>query len=241
VNLKPVDTETGGGALRPDSPSPIACEISKVDFRRFEATASRVLEQVLVDWDRFLRRLAHCPATWHPNGFATFIAGDVESSPVRVHVWVPSKDKVLSHPPIHSHDRHVASVVLKGQKEDIRWQTRTATTDASTFEVYGVVRKAIDAELLVPSGQLTGLGLDERRRYGRDEFFSQPAGIFHEIPLPTNSPFVTLCVKSPVLDPQKQLVVDTPGHPTRRVDRRAVSASERRQLLAIIESSVGPS
>jgi hypothetical protein len=124
------------------------------------------------------------------------------------------------HPPVHSHDRHLASVLIRGSKHDVVWRVDEGDYPTNVrSELYTVRRRDINSEVLAPSGRLVVAERDRRRRYVENDFLSHAAGVFHEIPVVGNQPFATLCVKSDSVDPFYQSVVDATGHPPRLVTR----------------------
>jgi hypothetical protein len=206
------------------------------DLRSFEIKACELLETVLAQPSRILEALKVCSANWHPNGFAVFRLGEVDGYQVRLHVWVPLRDNPLAwHPPVHSHDRHISSIVILGQKNDIIWNSEKANSDQDVRqEVYSVNRRDVASELLRPTGSLVTAQIDRSTIYRRGHLLSQAAGVFHEIPLNNGAPFATLCIKGNVVDSNLQSVIDTRGQPARIVTRTQVNSIERKSILEML-------
>lgn len=206
------------------------------DFIDFDQAAQEALGDLLMHWSALTGRLLVCPAVWHPNGFAVFVIGKYQDFSVRLHVWIPGAPGVLEwHPPVHSHDRHVSSVVLFGQKNDLLWRPQHSE---GANELLNVVRRAYNIEHLVPSRQMVELSLQERFVYSTDHYFSQPAGIYHEIPPAQHHAFATLCIKSNVVLGRRQAIVGKLGQAPRLVKRRRVTMRERKELLRLLSNSV---
>jgi hypothetical protein len=206
-------------------------------YALFDRVAQEVLGDLLAHWRTLEGRLLVCPAVWHPNGFAVFVLGDYQGFSVRLHVWAPGASGVLKwHPPVHSHDRHVSSVVLFGQKSDLLWRPRNS--DVGNSELIDVVRKTNNIEQLAPSGQTVHLDLQERFIFARGDYFSQPAGIYHEIPPARRQAFATLCVKSEIIPGREQAIVGMLAEGVRIIERRRLSSPERKELLGLLAGGV---
>lgn len=200
----------------------------------FQKTAVETLEAAMAGWKALRARLESCPASWHPNGFAVFILGTVRGCwPIRLHVWVPGSPGLQTwHPPVHSHDRDIVSLMLSGAKTDIRWNQAGGALDQ---EIYTVERAKSDFEVLYPTGRLTVVERSSADRHSRGEYITQAAGTLHEIPPPPREWFATLCVKSEVVDPVLQYVIDNVGCGARTVERVPIGVGNRRALLSLID------
>ena len=207
-------------------------------YLAYEREAALAIEAVLGRWPEWRRGLLGASGHWHPNGFASFELGNFQGLSVRLHFWPAEAGYSQSwHPPIHSHDRHVSSVVLLGEKEDILWNA-TPKTDADR-EIYGVQRRSLTQELLIPTARLATAAPIGSHRYAQGAFFSQPAGAYHEIPVPSSKPFATLCVKSSPIEGREQATLDVAGLAERQVDRRRVTPKELRLIFSTLDQEFG--
>lgn len=206
-------------------------------YCQFQGDAIGTLEKAMTRWRTLRQRLDTCQASWHPNGFAVFILGMVcEDWPLRLHVWVPNSPGFQSwHPAVHSHDRDIASLVIAGMKTDIRWASGKY---AGEREIYRVERTSPNFEVLRPTGRLAAFEHLSVDRHKLGEYITQPAGTLHEIPPPPKGWFATLCVKSAVVDPRLQYIVDRIGHTERTVVRKVISATDRAKILALIDGEL---
>jgi len=221
------------------------------NFGTFKRVAEPLLRHAVSDMALLADLASRAEAAWHPNGFAVYsLDGPLAARGcvMRLHVWDPKISHMETwHPRIHSHDRHLASVVLAGLKIDLQWQRANESMPADQDTARRVDRLVADdnpnfgllgAEIVRPAGESVVLrSMPNERRCGVGEFYFQPAGDFHEIPHPTGDAFATLCLKSPNVDPRLQVLLGRDEVFDRRVARRPLDVEERRILLGSIFGS----
>ena len=209
-----------------DLVAPISWPSTEGSFSAFELRAEATIRNEIADG--FERRAAESPAYWHPNGFAVFPLGQFGTDLLRLHVWPAIQSlRYEWHPEIHSHDRHVASVLLGGYKTDHRWQQ----TPGCEYEVY-FVEDLNDSTRLVTSGQIIGLREKDVRRYEPGEFYVEAAGKLHSISKPDGVPCATLCLKSEIVARSYQRVVGAQSLNNFNTHRTPLTCKEKSGLLA---------
>jgi len=219
---------------RPDPPASAA-----TDFDRFDAQARSWLSEHAED---IRRELIHSglpgDPEWHPNGFAVAELGRPTPFPtVRIHVWSSALRVCFpAHPTVHSHDRHITSIVLAGRYEDLLYRVRPAgATEAHTHQRYRVRKRMTrgidgDGDTLVPVDEYVNVSALERRMVQPDDVHGIPAGVAHETLMRPSEFCLTLAAKDVPVGRDYEFVVDRPGVPERLIARRQLTRDERNDI-----------
>nr|WP_296072745.1 hypothetical protein [uncultured Actinoplanes sp.] len=136
---------------------------------------------------RFLAGSRPHEAEWHPNGFIVCkLAIPCPYPVVRFHIW-PESGRLIhaDHPVIHSHDRHMTSMVICGDYSDELYAI--TPEDGSGGELRQIMNVIPNPEsigrdsreILIPSGRHVHLTLTRRRHVPATAVHAMAAGAIH--------------------------------------------------------------
>jgi hypothetical protein len=118
---------------------------------------------------------------WHPTGFAVFHLVDIECGHVRFHVWPQDLRRTrASHPSIHCHDWHLASLVLAGTYQERLFEQTSQGSSGLFLEMYQVTYQTDGLEGINKTGEHCELTVGPVQTFTTGQLHYIKAGVFHE-------------------------------------------------------------
>lgn len=207
----------------------------------FWSAAEEILANAVATSGELIGAAKSADATWHPNGFAVLKLAELEGYSLRLHAWLPDPPILdARHPTVHSHDRHLASIVLAGQKVD---RLVTIEHSPSGQMIIHQVGRCPDSsmERVTSTQHRVSIKNVEERIYKAGDRYQQEAGVFHEIPAANHTAFLTLCVKSQRVPGYSETLAGDSFEGHIEVRRPTLTVDERGAVLKILTGSLSTS
>lgn len=244
--MKTCDVRTGlftnrEDALRRDFAADGKWSVDDENFSVFRVRGKEAINDAL-SRSTIFEIVRNAEARWHPSGFAVFNIFEHDECSVRLHVWPGDGARKLPwHPLPHSHDKHLVSKIVAGQKYDIRHDVSLSRMSGDN-RVYLIRRdpQTLSSDDIVPLDVYSTILRSEERAYGVGEWCAQKAGTFHSIPPDCGAISATICAKSSSTRPDLQRLLGPFVLPFRHAERPDVTPDERARMSYELEACCAP-